>query len=321
VVARARARALPVDGIGSAEGVGERQTSVHTKVRMTRAATRKMRRWRPSRRNRCIRLRSHYVLLGAARSKKGVSAPMSFAMSLPLLVSLALLPAQAMAQEGDPAGEAPAPPSADEQPSTPPQGTPPPPPEGMSPSSPDTEKTDGQWVYTDADGWIWVPAGSTASDVNAEPYAYLYAPSIGWSWFLSPWGEGPFFVGSWVHAPHRLEGRRDGAPGHVEPRFVGPRQVTPLTPSGPRPVAPGAVGPRYVDPRYVAPRPVAPGYVGRPYVAPRSVAPSYAAPRYTAPAPVAPRYVAPPAYHAAPAPQPAFGGHMAAPVGGGGPHR
>jgi hypothetical protein len=249
-----------------------------------------------------------------------VSAPMRFAM-LPLLVSLALLPAQAMAQEGAPTGEAPAPASTDEQPSTPPAGTPPPPPEGMSPSSPDTEATDGRWVYTDTDGWVWVPAGSVASDVNAEPYVYLYEPSIGWSWFLSPWGEGPFFVGPWVHAPHRLEGRPDGqhgAPGHVGPRFVGPRTVTPVTPAVPRYVAP-----RYVEPRYVAPSPMAPGHLGTPYVAPRPVAPSYAAPRYAAPPPVAPRYVAPPVYHPAPAlaPHPAFGGHMAAPVGGGGPHR
>ena len=273
-----------------------------------------------------------------------MSAPMRFAMLQPLLVSLALLPARAMAQEGVPAGEGLAP-TLNESPTPPaPEGTPPPPPpeEGAPPYSPDTEATDGatdgQWVYTDAEGWIWVPAGAVASDVDSEPYVFLYTPSIGWSWFLSPWGEGPFFVGSWVHAPHRHDGGyphyggnpndgrydghygpRAGAPGHTAPRYVGPRHVTPG--AGPRPIAPGAVGPRYV-----APRPMAPSHLGpQQYVAPRPVAPSNAAPRYTAPPPMAPapRYVAPPVYHAAPAmaPQPAFGGHMAAPVGGGGPHR
>lgn len=87
-----------------------------------------------------------------------MSAPMRFAMLQPLLVSLALLPARAMAQEGVPAGEGLAP-TLNESPTPPaPEGTPPPPPpeEGAPPYSPDTEATDGatdgQWVYTDAEG-------------------------------------------------------------------------------------------------------------------------------------------------------------------------
>ncbi len=178
-------------------------------------------------------------------------------------------------------------------------------------------------------GGFWVPAGSVASEVasetDTEPYVYLYAPSFGWSWFISPWGGGPFFVGPWVHAPRHYSGsyrHYGGYPYYRGPRTVGPGPFTPR-PIGPRQVAPSSVGPRYV-----APRP-APTYVGPRYVAPHAVAPGnfgYEGRPYVPPAPAAPRYVAPPAYHAAPvmAPRPDFGGHMAAPPGGhfgGGPHR
>ena len=58
----------------------------------------------------------------------------------------------------------------------------------------------GQWVYTDAYGWIWVPAGSTSYEVASQPYVYLYTPSYGWTWYVSPWGRGAYYAGPWVHA-------------------------------------------------------------------------------------------------------------------------
>ena len=59
----------------------------------------------------------------------------------------------------------------------------------------------GEWVYTAQYGWIWVPYGSTTTVVGAEPYVYLYAPAVGWTWFVSPWGPGPFRYGSWGWGP------------------------------------------------------------------------------------------------------------------------
>ena len=141
---------------------------------------------------------------------------MRFTIALPLLgASLALLSAplaiaQDEAPQESPPDQAPDNSSTAEPPPAPagpppaqPAGSPPAPPAGVSPTAPEAPATDGQWVYTDAYGWIWVPAGSVSTDdVDAQPYVYLYAPEVGWTWFLSPWGVGPFFVGPWVHAPY-----------------------------------------------------------------------------------------------------------------------
>jgi hypothetical protein len=58
----------------------------------------------------------------------------------------------------------------------------------------------GQWVNTD-NGWIWVPAGETTYVVQGVPYAYLYTPVYGWTWYASPWGVGPYYYGAWAHRP------------------------------------------------------------------------------------------------------------------------
>jgi hypothetical protein len=61
----------------------------------------------------------------------------------------------------------------------------------------------GQWVYTDGDGWVWVPAGAGTMVVEGAPYAYLYTPAYGWTWYVSPWGPGRYHFGGWVrHAWH-----------------------------------------------------------------------------------------------------------------------
>ncbi|MEA2746532.1 MAG: hypothetical protein QOI41_675 [Myxococcales bacterium] len=57
----------------------------------------------------------------------------------------------------------------------------------------------GQWVYTDTYGWIWVPEGATTVAVQEQPYVYLYTPAYGWTWYGSPWGHGRYYVGPWVH--------------------------------------------------------------------------------------------------------------------------
>ena len=59
----------------------------------------------------------------------------------------------------------------------------------------------GQWVYTSQYGWIWMPYGTQytyePSQADAGPYAYVYGPTIGWSWVAAPWvwgwGAAPYF--------------------------------------------------------------------------------------------------------------------------------
>jgi hypothetical protein len=59
----------------------------------------------------------------------------------------------------------------------------------------------GQWVYLAGRGWVWVPAGATSQELDGAPYAYLYTPAYGWTWYLSPWGWGPYHYGIWARHP------------------------------------------------------------------------------------------------------------------------
>jgi hypothetical protein len=77
----------------------------------------------------------------------------------------------------------------------------------------------GQWVYTAENGWVWVPAGATATVDEGVPYTYLYTPAYGWTWYVSPWGWGPYHYGGWVVHPWRPYGWRGGWVAH--PRVVG----------------------------------------------------------------------------------------------------
>jgi hypothetical protein len=81
----------------------------------------------------------------------------------------------------------------------------------------------GQWVYTADNGWVWVPAGTAPSAVDGVPYTYLYTPAYGWTWYVSPWGWGPYHYGAWVTHPWRPYGWRGGwvAHPHVVGRFGG----------------------------------------------------------------------------------------------------
>lgn len=58
--------------------------------------------------------------------------------------------------------------------------------------------SDGQWVYLNGRGWTWLPGGAAATEVNSEPYVYVYTPTVGWNWVVSPWGWGPYYAGPWA---------------------------------------------------------------------------------------------------------------------------
>jgi hypothetical protein len=118
---------------------------------------------------------------------------------------------------------------AQDESTTPPQSAPPddaseqpaPAPPTAAPSA--GAQAQGQWVDTDQYGWVWVPAASEAVEVNAQPYAYLYAPAFGWSWFVSPWGVGPYRAGPWIHAGVRAPYYHP----YVAPRAYGYHGVAP----------------------------------------------------------------------------------------------
>jgi hypothetical protein len=59
----------------------------------------------------------------------------------------------------------------------------------------------GQWVYLSGQGWVWVPSGAAATETHGVPYVYLYTPAYGWTWYVSPWGWGPYRYGLWVRHP------------------------------------------------------------------------------------------------------------------------
>jgi hypothetical protein len=59
----------------------------------------------------------------------------------------------------------------------------------------------GRWVYANGYGWMWVPASAATVDSDGVPYTYLYTPTYGWTWYVSPWGPGPYRYGVWVRRP------------------------------------------------------------------------------------------------------------------------
>jgi hypothetical protein len=92
---------------------------------------------------------------------------------------------------------------------------PPPPPSGAAPAAPPAispqpaapsdslvySYPSGQWVYLSGQGWVWVPAGSGTTEMEGVPYTYLYTPAYGWTWYVSPWGWGPYHYGLWARHP------------------------------------------------------------------------------------------------------------------------
>jgi hypothetical protein len=57
---------------------------------------------------------------------------------------------------------------------------------------------------------MWVPNEAGSVVVEGVPYAYLYSPTYGWTWYVSPWGFGPYHYGIWVRHPWRPVGWRGG---------------------------------------------------------------------------------------------------------------
>ena len=72
----------------------------------------------------------------------------------------------------------------------------------------------GSWVYAADRGWVWIPNGATPSVIDGVPYTYLYTPAYGWTWYVSPWGWGPYHYGAWVSHPWRPYGWRGGWVAH-----------------------------------------------------------------------------------------------------------
>jgi hypothetical protein len=111
------------------------------------------------------------------------------------------------AQEAAPTEPPPSAPPSDE-----PTFDPPPPPENPTPpevaanesSEPEpappvetqeAPSPDGQWVYTNQYGWVFMPYAQSYTYVPATgyPFAFAYGPHWGWRWLSAPWviGVGP----------------------------------------------------------------------------------------------------------------------------------
>src|SRR4029077_1075561 len=112
-------------------------------------------------------------------------------------------------QAAEPSSPAPA-----EAPPAPPAQVPAPPQQPIESASPQatqpapemaqpapTATAQGQWVYTQQYGWVWMPYGSqytyTPAQTGVYPSEYVYSPSYGWSWVVAPWvfgwGITPYF--------------------------------------------------------------------------------------------------------------------------------
>jgi hypothetical protein len=157
--------------------------------------------------------------------------------NLSLTAAALLLAAPALAQDADqapeatPQGQAPG-----KIPPPPPQNLPAPP--GADEQLPADQPADsGQWVYTDQDGWVWMPYGDdyvyTPEGDSGQPYAYVYGPALGWCWIAAPWvwglGPVPYFGPRgggrfhWYHSVgwhtrgsgHFHGGYRGGTHGHA----------------------------------------------------------------------------------------------------------
>jgi len=116
-----------------------------------------------------------------------------------------------------------------------PPPAPPPPATATNPASPPAP--DGQWVYTNQYGWLWMPYGQPYTYVRPDSdvaYVYAYYPAYGWRWVDSPWvfGLGPapywgvrgrvgfaWYAHPWFHSAYAFHGYRGGV-AHA-PRFAG----------------------------------------------------------------------------------------------------
>jgi len=105
--------------------------------------------------------------------------------------------------DGTASSQAPAPPAtaAPQAPASPPPAAAPAPAQAADQTTWVQSYPSGQWVYTVDHGWIWVPAGADTVVEDGVPYAYFYTPLYGWTWYVSPWGWGPYHYGLWFRHP------------------------------------------------------------------------------------------------------------------------
>jgi hypothetical protein len=94
----------------------------------------------------------------------------------------------------------------------------------------DQTQGNGQWVYTDQYGWIWMPYSDsyiyTPNDTTGGyPYQYVYYPTYGWTWLSAPWvwgfGVQPFFAFGGFHHRFFNEHERGFHEGFHGERFRG----------------------------------------------------------------------------------------------------
>jgi hypothetical protein len=59
----------------------------------------------------------------------------------------------------------------------------------LTAAPPKAPPVDGQWVYTDQYGWVWMPYSESYTYVPSDGYPamYLYGPTFGWRWVAAPW--------------------------------------------------------------------------------------------------------------------------------------
>jgi hypothetical protein len=92
----------------------------------------------------------------------------------------------------------------------------------------------GQWVYTQQYGWVWMPYGSqytyTPSQAGIYPSEYVYYPSYGWTWVTAPWvfgwGVSPYF-GVYGASHFGWYNRWAGGYGGYRPGYYGARVYSP----------------------------------------------------------------------------------------------
>jgi len=143
-----------------------------------------------------------------ARAGKAAAAAKSNVKKKIVFVALFLAPLLAAAAAPSTQGGTPLAPPPDSVPGMP-SGPPEPPPEqeaeapapvAVAPmpgvvTTPDVPGQ-GQWVYTEQYGWIWMPYSESfvyRPSTGAVPQMYVYYPAVGWTWVVAPWvwGLGP----------------------------------------------------------------------------------------------------------------------------------
>lgn len=59
----------------------------------------------------------------------------------------------------------------------------------LTAAPPKAPPVDGQWVYTNQYGWVWMPYAESYTYVPSDgyPVMYVYGSTFGWRWVAAPW--------------------------------------------------------------------------------------------------------------------------------------